>query len=112
MKFLARFPHEYGAWFWAGHTIPNGDPPEPFPGTRFVGSMLHYPVLLPESFWKFRAGDRTVHVMAVWPLHAEEMAWKLRRGAASLLERLERYQVTEMVDPGRPNAARKRFGLF
>src|SRR5690606_26489344 len=87
MKMLARFPHDFGAWLWAGHTIPNGDPPERFPGTGFVGCMLHYPALLPETFWKLQAGDRTVHVMAIWPLYEREMSHKLRCGAESLFSR-------------------------
>jgi Suppressor of fused protein (SUFU) len=32
LKYLARFPHEYDTWLCENHTIPNGDPPEPFAG--------------------------------------------------------------------------------
>src|SRR5215831_18616558 len=30
LKQLARFPHTCETWLGSGHTIPNGDPPEPF----------------------------------------------------------------------------------
>src|SRR5439155_11079655 len=30
LKFLARLPHEYDTWLSFGHTVPHGDPPEPF----------------------------------------------------------------------------------
>ena len=113
MKFLARFPHEYATWFWQGHTIPNGEEMEPFAGTPFVGSMLHPPTLLPESFATFEAGDRNVSVFAVWPLHKEEMDYKLKRGADAVIEKLAAAGASELVDPSRPSAVRrKRFGLF
>src|SRR5258707_757227 len=28
LRRLARFPHEYHTWFFWGHSMPNGDPPE------------------------------------------------------------------------------------
>ena len=118
MKFLARFPHEYGAWFWHGHTIPNGPESEPFPGTRFVGSLLGPPVGLPESFQTMQVGDRPVEMLAVWPLYPEEMDLKLEKGTEALVERFEEMGITPLVDPSRPSAVepkekRKRwFGLF
>ena len=30
LKALARLPHEYETWLGFGHTVPNGDPPEPY----------------------------------------------------------------------------------
>lgn len=41
LKTLARFPHDYDTWLSYGHTMPNGDPPEPLPITRsYAGSCL------------------------------------------------------------------------
>ena len=53
LKYLARFPHKYDAWLWWGHTIPNGDPPQPFAdNTKLCGMILAPPVLLPDGFFQ------------------------------------------------------------
>jgi len=112
LKMIARLPHEYSTWVGVGHTIPNGDPPEPFPGTQFIGSILMPPMLTPEAFAELRLPWRTVHFYALWPLYAEEMDLKLTRGTEALLKRLEKTgvgpQQMEVVTPGRKNAAMGR----
>src|SRR5258706_3910018 len=41
LKTLARLPHEYDTWLGVGHTIPNGDPAEPFaPTTALCGALI------------------------------------------------------------------------
>jgi len=51
---------------WSGHTVPNGDPPEPYaPNTKLCGALIAPPV-------------------AVWPLHADEMELKLDKGLEAL----------------------------
>ena len=48
LKTLARLPHEYDTWLGEGHTVPNGDPPEPYAeGTALCGAMLVEPTLVP-----------------------------------------------------------------
>jgi hypothetical protein len=37
---------------------------------------------------------------------------KLRSGTDALLERFGKRGISDIVDPARPNVARKRFGLF
>ena len=38
LKELARLPHEFDTFLWKGHTVPNGDPPQPYgPNTPAVG---------------------------------------------------------------------------
>ena len=108
MKFLARFPHEYGAWFWLGHTVPNGDPAEPFDGTRFVGSMFVDAGILHEELSVVRAGDRDVRLMQVLPLTQAEMDYKLRHGADALLDKFDAADVGPVMDvepPGRRRPA-------
>ena len=46
------------------------------------------------------------------PLFEEEMHLKLRSGTDALLERFGKRGISDIVDPARPNVARKRFGLF
>ncbi|MEO5802443.1 MAG: suppressor of fused domain protein [Verrucomicrobiota bacterium] len=114
LKMLARMPHEYETWLGAGHTLPNGDPPEPLAGnTNFCGAILASPILAPDGFGALQATpELTIHFYSVIPLYAEEMNLKLSKGAEVLFERLEEDQVSELIDVKRKNVAKKRFGLF
>ena len=54
-----------------------------------------------------------MHFLGIYALHRDEMKLKLQRGARPLADVMERGEVTEVVQPGRPSAVRKkRFGLF
>jgi hypothetical protein len=114
LKQLARFPHEYRTWLWLGHSMPNGDPAEPYAaGTGFAGCMLGPPALVPSDFWKLTAGRREVYFFAVYPLHPAEMTHKLRRGWEALFRKLYKRGVTELLQPGRPSVVgRGLFGLW
>ncbi len=108
LKLLARLPHEYDTWLADGHTIPNGDPPEPFAkNTRLCGVMLIQPMLVSEEFAVADLGHKKVHFYQVFPLYAEEMQLKLDEGAEALIERLAKADVTLLADPSRPNVAAK-----
>ena len=105
LKFLARFPHEFDTWIWWGHTIPNGDPPEPFAeNTNMVGVLLLEPVTMPESFHTLRVGDRDVNFFAIVPLHEDEMQLKLDEGTEALLPYFNAAKMSELLDVGRPSA--------
>ena len=109
LKMLARVPHEYDTWLWHGHTIPNGDPPEPYaPNTELCGAILLGPVLGPDGFDCAEVAGRLVHVLAAIPIHADEMDLKLEKGAEELADRFDKAGLTEVVDPGRPSVARRR----
>jgi len=115
LKFLARFPHDYETWLWWGHTIPNGDPPEPIAGTRFTGFLVLSPITLPPEFLELDLGDgRVTHFHSIIPLCTEEMDQKLKGGTESLFEGFEQHGVSEIIDIKRPNtqAKKKRFGFF
>ncbi|MDP0491667.1 MAG: suppressor of fused domain protein [Verrucomicrobiota bacterium JB023] len=90
MKFLARFAHEFQTWLCFGHTIPNGDPPEPYcENNPFSG------VLLSDPYWADEKAARCVlpdgHAVNFWSLnflYESEMTFKLSNGAEPLLEKL------------------------
>lgn len=110
LKTLARMPHEYATFLWAGHTVPNGDPAEPFaPCTELSGIILLPTLSLPEEFGAMEMdGGKTVHFWTVWPLHEDEMNLKLRHGADALIEALEKQGVRDVIDPLRPSACQPR----
>jgi hypothetical protein len=105
LKSLARLPHDYDTFLCYGHTVPNGDPPEPYaPGTDFCGALVGGPMLAPEAFEELALTDgRLVRFMAVFPLYADEMDFKLEHGAEALSNLFVANEVTEWIDVGRPS---------
>jgi glycerophosphoryl diester phosphodiesterase len=114
LKSLARLPHEYETYLYWGHTVPNGEPPEPYASnTELSCALILPPVLEPEEFARFKTSDgRTVHVYAVVPIHADEMQLKLDKGADTLMTLFDEHDITELLDPRRASVAPRRRGLF
>lgn len=114
LKTLARLPHKYDTWLGFGHTVPNGHPAEPYaPGVGFDGTILLPALSVPEDFSHLLIdADKSITFLAAVPLYPEEMALKLEKGSDALLERFDAKGVSDIIQVGRVNAARKRFGLF
>ena len=115
LQFLARIPHEYETWFAPGHTIPNGDPPEPLaPDTALTGVILAPPLLGPAGFERISRPEGDIALLGVVALYDDEMRLKLDEGADALYDRLDEGKVSEMLEVGRPSVApprRRRFGF-
>lgn len=103
LKILARLPHEYETWLSHWHTVPNGDPAEPFAeDTAFCGVLLTPPIVFPSEFRTFRTDDgRTVEIFAVVPLLPDELATKVQYGVEALLPGFEARGVSELFNPRR-----------
>ena len=103
LKDAARVPHDYETFLYYGHTIPNGDPVEPYADdTAFCGALVGSPLLTPEEFDELVLPDgRTIRFFALFPLHASELEFKLEHGASELWERLLERGVTELINLGR-----------
>lgn len=112
LKHVGRLPHDYDTWIGWGHTIPNGDPPEPIANTRFVGVMLSPAFWLSEAFYQLKAesGD-TITFYSLVPLYQEEMDLKLKKGADEIEERLEKQRVGFVLDPSRTNVGKPKSWL-
>jgi hypothetical protein len=108
LKILARLPHEYDTWLFTGHTVPHGDPPEPFAAnTKLCCAMLAPPVLFGEEFRTLAVNEETtIHFLALLPLYREEVDFKLEEGFDALYERLEEAGVTELLNVRRRNVCR------
>jgi hypothetical protein len=111
IKQLARLPHKHQTWLGFGHTVPNGDPAEPYaPNTALSGAIVLPPVSAPPAFQTLEIpGIKTVTFYSVVPLHAEEMAFKLRFGTDKLLDRFDRKNLNDVVNPQRADVTAKRF---
>ncbi|MBX7222876.1 MAG: suppressor of fused domain protein [Blastocatellia bacterium] len=111
LKILARFPHEYGTWVGMGHSIPNGDPPEPLaPLAEMCCWLLLPPLLAPMEFYQLQVNPhKSIHFYAIVPIFREEMELKLRSGTDALLDKFDEFEVTELIDLDRRNVCKKFF---
>jgi hypothetical protein len=109
LKRVARLPHEYQTWVGPGHTIPNGDPPEPFhDSTAMCCWMLAAPVWFPEEFRELRiTPQRSINFLTMLPLYQSEVNYKLQHGAGELADRMGELQLTEVMRFDRPNVCPK-----
>jgi hypothetical protein len=116
LKQLARLPHEFQTRLWLGHTVPNGDPPQPYaPNTDFCGALIAPMVMHDhDGAETLEYGGRTINLFAVMPLHADEMQLKLDQGVDRLLDLLDEAEIVEAMEPNRPSVvpARRRRGFF
>lgn len=103
---LARLPHEYGTWIGEWHSVPNGDPAQPYAtDTPFAGVVVTPMLRVPPEARTIDVGGIRIALLALIPLHPEEMAIKVERGTDALIEVLDRGRVTELLDPRRPSYA-------
>jgi hypothetical protein len=107
LRSVARVPQVFGGWLWLDHTVTNGDPPRPYaPETPLCAVVLRRVALLGPHMARVRRADgESAWILAVVPLHADELALDRREGAAALGAALDRARVTELLDPQRPSAA-------
>jgi hypothetical protein len=107
LRSVARVPEVFGGWLWLDHTVTNGDPPQPYaPDTPLCAVVLRRVALLGSDMARVRRADgESAWILAVVPLHADELALDRREGAAALGAALDRARVTELLDPRRPSAA-------
>lgn len=114
LKTLARLPHEFETFLWIGHTVPNGDPPEPYaPSTKLCCALVAPAILVPDDFRELDVGEgRIVNFLGVVPLYEDEMDFKLEKGTEALFDLFDEHEVTELVAPDRPSVVPHRRGLF
>ncbi|OAB36672.1 hypothetical protein PMSD_10100 [Paenibacillus macquariensis subsp. defensor] len=116
LKKLARFPHEYQTWLYHAHTIPNGDPAQPFaPNTEFSGMILSIPTTVDDANGFFTlelANGNRVHFFSLIPIYTKEMDFKLKKGADALIEKLEQAGINELVDLKRKSVCKTSFWKF
>lgn len=110
LREMARLPHRYQTWLGHGHSIPNGEPPQPYaPDTRFVGCLISFPELAPSEFFTLaEEGRPTIYFWAIYPVYLEEMNEKLVAGGDELMTKLIESGVTELIDVGRRNISTPR----
>ena len=112
LKYLAGLPFKTESWLAYGHTIPNGEPPEPLDdSTEAVSMMLIPPVSLPEKFARLRVGETDADIINFWalvPLMADELRMKMQSKTPMLLEKMEKAKLSDILEPGRNSVLKSR----
>ncbi|HEY3319737.1 MAG TPA: suppressor of fused domain protein [Planctomycetota bacterium] len=105
LKRLARLPHEYDTWLSWGHTVPNGDPPEPLsPETQMCCMLLLHPLLLAEQIYTLEAAPgKIIHFFQVIPVYREEMQLTLDKGTDAFIERFGSLTGNDLMNFSRQN---------
>jgi hypothetical protein len=113
LKSVARLPHLYETWIGFGHTIPNGDPPEPYDeSTKQCCVMVSPSVMFGEDLHECRMSDqKVVHLYSLIPIYEDEMRFKLEHLSEALFEKMDARDVGEVIDPNRRSVLAKRFWL-
>lgn len=114
LKSLARLPHKYKTWLGCGHTVPNGNPPQPYASnTSLCGAIVLPSVTVPDSFHELDIpGHKRIVFYAAVPLYEAEMNLKLRLGSDGLIKRFDKKGVTDIVEVARKDVSRKTLGLW
>ena len=112
LNYLARMPRLQNTWLGYGHTIPNGEPPQPLDdSTDACSVMLIPPVSLPERFARLRVDESESGIINFWalvPLMIDELDLKLEKGTPVLLERMQKAKLSDIWEPGRRSVLARR----
>jgi hypothetical protein len=105
LKTIARLPHEYRTWIGPWHSIPNGDPAQPYaPGMPFVATLVTPMIKCEPEASVIEVNGREISLLGLVPLYPAELELKLTAGAAALLEPFDEVGVSEVFAPDRPSA--------
>jgi len=95
LRWLAAFPHSYRTWVGSGHTVPNGDPPEPMWGSNVLNTALLMPTIVkPDNTLQNELcieGD-AVEFLWVVPLSQGECDLKLAKGFNAILDLFQHHR--------------------
>jgi hypothetical protein len=114
LKAIARFPHDYQTWIASGHTIPNGEEAAPLGDGTDLGCIMMIATATPhDDFGMLEVNDdKVINFYNLFPLYREEMDYKLKEGLETLADKMVEYDISEIIDPNRPNMCKKKRGLF
>ncbi|EHK58498.1 suppressor of fused domain protein [Allomesorhizobium alhagi] len=104
LAILAHLPHDYRTWLGVGHSIPNGDPAEPYTSyVPFSGVIIASPLHWAERYRTIASSEGPINILAVVPVYEDEMNFLLAKGFDALHAELEAFGYTEVMSETRPN---------
>jgi hypothetical protein len=104
LRWLAHFPHTYKTCVGCGHTIPNGNPPEPFWGSDCLDTILFLPPIVQRDrnlADDLILGGDPVSFLWVVPITGSECNLKLQKGLAALMDLFSQHRHPHVFDPAR-----------
>ncbi len=104
VRFFGRFPFRYSTWLGAGHTIPNGDPPQPmFENSELIAVVLTDTVVRSDSELsdKLVLGGDPVEFLWPIPITQAELDLKLSRGYGALMDIFNEVEHPIVLNPRR-----------
>ena len=104
LRQLAHFPHASKSWLGHGHTMPNGNPPEPLWGTSALDTLFFLPPIVKKDQTlpsELTLNGQPVHFLWVVPLTTAECNYKLKNGFDAVMTLFAQNQHPYVFDPHR-----------
>lgn len=104
LRQAARFVYDFDTWLTWGHTIPNGDPPQPiFAGSQFVSMLFLFPLIEPDRALADHLVLQGDPVGFLWPipLTAAEQNYVHQFGTRALEEKFNEARLPFVFDEHR-----------
>lgn len=104
LRWVAHFPHNSKSWLGHGHTLPNGNPPEPWWGNTILDTFFFLPPIVTEDQTlpeHLQLDGEPVHFLWVVPLTTPECNFKLTKGLDAMLDLFQQHRHPYVFDPNR-----------
>ena len=104
LRSIAHFPHDSKSWLGDGHTMPNGNPPEPFWGSTDLDTLMFMPPIVSKDQTLpgiLQLEGDPVHFLWVVPLTTAECNRKLQNGFDAMLDLFDQNRHPHVFDPHR-----------
>ena len=107
LKTLAKLPHEYNDWLFYGHSMPNGDPAQPYASnTKLSNVIMLEPFIINDSIINTEVNKKNIYFFPIYPLYDKEMEYKLTNDSDKLIALLKKNKITEIVDINRKSVVK------
>lgn len=107
---LGNYLLERQTWFGAGHTIPNGNPPQPLSKTVTQDYFFFdEATFLHQLFNSFYVEEKLVHFLFVIPITKDELAYKQKKNTFGFKKKLASKNVHEVIEEFRPSSVVKKW---
>jgi hypothetical protein len=104
LRWVAHFPRDSKSWLGHGHTMPNGNPPEPFWGSDKLDTLFFLPPIITKDQKlpsELSLGGQPVEFLWVVPLTTAECNFKLKNGFDAILDLFGQNKHPYVFDPKR-----------
>jgi len=104
LRWVAHFPHDSKSFLGHGHTMPNGDPPAPFWGSKELDTLFFLPPIVRKDQTlpsELQLESDPVHFLWVVPLTTAECTYKLRNGFEAMMDLFQQHRHPPIFDPHR-----------